>query len=67
MTAPSLANRFAAAWAVNEVVSLVLEYFDLPRLAQVGIGLGLTGAVFVLASLILERIADARAEGDLMK
>ncbi len=55
----------AGGWTTYEGLRRVLRYFALPRLAEAGIAMILTGATFVVASLILERIADAREEGDL--
>jgi len=42
-----------------------LRFFDIPVELQAGLGLVLAGLGFVVASLIAERIRDARAEGDL--
>jgi hypothetical protein len=55
----------AGGWSVYETLSFALRYFDLPTQLEVGIGLVLTGALFVMVSLVLERIEDARSEGDL--
>lgn len=56
---------FAASWAFYEGARWALQFFDLPRLVEVGISLVISGAILVFVSLILERSADARKEGDL--
>lgn len=58
---------FAGAWALYEGLRVLLRSFDLPRMAEAGIALVLTGSAMVLLSLVLERVADARAEGDLSR
>ena len=49
-------------WTLYESWGWVLRDLDLPRQLDIGFGLGLTGAGFVLASLLLERIEDIKKE-----
>jgi len=55
----------AAATALFETSRLLLRFVDLPVQLEIGFGLGAAGAVLVIASFVLERIQDHRAEGDL--
>ncbi len=55
----------AGGWTTFEGIRLALRHIELPHLVETGVGLILTGIVFVFVSLILERRADAKAEGDL--
>ena len=43
----------------------LLRWVELPRQLEVGAALGLGGFLLVLASLVVERVKDARTEGDL--
>ena len=43
----------------------VLWFVDLPAQVEFGVGLGLAGLALVMLSLVLERVRDARREGDL--
>lgn len=54
-----------ASYSFFRIARLVLQNMDLPAQLQVGFSLALAGAALVLASLIQERVADARNEGDL--
>lgn len=58
---------FAAAAALFEVSRRVLRYGDIPTQLEVGFGLALAGFVLIILSLIIERIRDAKAEGDLLE
>jgi hypothetical protein len=44
------------------VARLVVTYVDLPTQLEVGLALTLAGAAMVMASLIAERVQDARVE-----
>ena len=55
----------AAAWAFYEGATWFLRLVEVPRQIEAGLGLVLAGLALVLVSLVLERIRDARAEGDL--
>lgn len=57
----------AAGWAFYEGATWILRLVEVPRQIEVGLGLVLAGLGLVLVSLILERIRDARAEGDLRR
>ena len=54
-----------AGYALLEAIRWILRFYDIPALVEVGLGLTLAGLVFVLVSLVLERIGDARAERQL--
>lgn len=56
---------FVASVLLYEGAWWLLFFVDVPAQLKVGIGLAIAGSVLVLASLIAERIADARREGDL--
>lgn len=51
--------------ALYEGAGFVLRFVDFPAQVEFGVGLGLAGAALVLLSLVLERVRDARHEGDL--
>ena len=51
-----------ASYSVYRVARIALAHADLPLQLEVGFGLTATGAVFVMGSLIAERIVDARSE-----
>ena len=55
----------AGGWAGFEVARSLLRFVDFPAQIEIGLGLGFVGFAFVMLSLILERIADRRLEGDL--
>ena len=55
----------AAVAAVFELVRWLLRVVDLPAQLEIGVGLVVSGAVLVFASLIIERIRDRRLEEDL--
>ena len=55
----------AAATGLYRASRFLLQFVDLPLQIETGLGLIFSGIVVFAASLILERIADARAEGDL--
>ncbi|MHC4079126.1 MAG: hypothetical protein ACYST0_11880 [Planctomycetota bacterium] len=52
-------------WLLVEAARWILRFVELPIQLEVGVGLILAGGVLVVLSLILERIQDARREGDL--
>ncbi len=43
----------------------LLQFIDLPLQVEIGLGLIFSGAVLFMVSLVMERIEDARREGDL--
>ena len=49
-------------WTLYESWGWVLRDLDLPPQLDLGFGLALTGVVFVLGSLLLERIEDIKKE-----
>ncbi len=57
----------AGGTALYNSIQLVLRFIDLPLHLEIGIGLVITGAVFVAISFVMERLIDYRAEGDLSK
>ena len=57
----------AAGYALYEGAWWLLRFLDIPDQLQVGTGLVIAGSVLVLASLLVERVVDARVEGDLSK
>jgi hypothetical protein len=73
MRAPHLLGLFlwrgglllAGVAAAVESMRLLLRFVDLPDQLEIGVALVLAGAALVLLSLILERAADRRLEGDL--
>lgn len=56
-----------AAYSFYRVARLVLTYAELPTQLEVGAGLALGGAAMVFASLVAERVQDARAERELQR
>ena len=56
---------FAGGWGVYESWGWLLRHLEIPRQIEIALGLALTGAVFVMLSLVLERRRDALEEGDL--
>ena len=56
---------FAGSWVAYLVARQALRMIEVPPQVEVGAGLMGAGALLVLVSLILERIEDARREGDL--
>ena len=55
----------AGSTGVYRVARFLLQFVELPIQLEIGLGLVFSGAVFFMASLILERIVDAKTEGDL--
>ena len=55
----------ASATALYRTARFLLQFIDLPTQLEIGAGLLLTGFVFVIASLVMERLVDIRSEGDL--
>ncbi len=55
----------AAGFAVYESAWWLLFFWSVPEQLKVGTALVVAGVVLVLGSLLAERIADARLEGDL--
>jgi hypothetical protein len=54
----------AAVAALFESTRWLLRLVDVPTQLELGLGLLLSGFVLVLVSLIVERIADYRAESE---
>ncbi len=54
-----------AGYALLEIVRWILRFYEVDPLVEIGLGLTLVGFLFVLVSLIMERLQDARAEGSL--
>jgi len=54
----------AGGWVAFETARFALRWFDVPVPLEIGGGLILAGFVLVLLSLLLERVRDARREGD---
>jgi hypothetical protein len=54
-----------SVWALVEAADWFLLFFDLPPQLQVGLAFVIAGGALVAISVILERIRDARGEGDL--
>ncbi len=57
---------FSAAAAVYYAVWWWVREVRLPSALKLGVALAVLGVLLVMISLILERIHDARAEGDLV-
>lgn len=55
----------ASITALYRMARFLLQFVELPIQLEIGVGLLLTGFVLVLASLVMERVVDARREGDL--
>ncbi|ANM31780.1 hypothetical protein ABI59_22790 [Acidobacteria bacterium Mor1] len=58
---------FAGSWAAFLVARQLIRVIALPAQVEVGAGLMLAGMLLVLVSLVMERIEDARREGDLSR
>jgi hypothetical protein len=56
---------FVACYSAYRGMQELVRRVELPRQLEIGVALGLAGLVLVVASLVLERIQDARSEGDL--
>lgn len=54
-----------ASYALFRIARIVLRHADVPPQIQVGLALASAGAVLVIASLVVERMADRREEGEL--
>ncbi len=50
-----------------EAARWLLRFVDLPLQLEIGLGFLLAGVALVILSLILERVQDYHAEGDLRK
>ena len=55
----------AAATGLYRTTRFLLQFVDLPMQLEIGAGLIFSGVVVFMASIIGERYADIRAEGDL--
>ena len=55
----------AGATALYRTTKLLLQFIDLPMQLEVGVGFLFCGAVLFMVSMIMERVVDMRAEGDL--
>jgi len=53
----------AGGWVAVTVARQLIRLVEVPTQVEIGGGLMLGGALLVMASLIMERIADARREG----
>ena len=51
--------------AAVEFVRALLKYYELQSQLELGFAMIGAGIVFVIASMIIERMRDARTEGDL--
>jgi len=56
---------FVACYSGYRGFRELVRWVELPLQLEVGVAVGLTGLALVVASLVMERIGDARAEGDL--
>ncbi len=56
---------FTGAWVAFIAARQFIRLVEVPAQVEIGLGLVLTGALLVLVSLILERAADVRREGDI--
>lgn len=54
-----------ASYSLFRLARWVLRFVDLPLQLEVGFGLALAGGALVFASLVIERLRDAKAEGEL--
>ncbi len=52
----------AGATAIYRTVKFLLKLIDLPLQLETGIGLIIAGAVFFLASVLMEQVSDGRRE-----
>ena len=52
-------------WGLVEAADWFLLFFELPPQLKLGFSLIIAGGALVVISVILERIRDARGEGDL--
>jgi hypothetical protein len=57
----------AGTTGLYRVTRFLLTFFDLPLQLEVGAGLMVSGFVLVMVSLVMERMVDARSEGDLRR
>lgn len=53
------------SYSLFRIARLVLTHAELPTQLQVAASLALAGAAMVLLSLVVERVHDARQEGEL--
>jgi hypothetical protein len=54
-----------AGWSLYESLKRLFALVDFPAQVEVGMGLCMAGATFVIASYILEQLKDYQVEGDL--
>ena len=57
----------AGGYAVLETMRWILRLVSVDPALEWGLGLALSGAVLVVGSLIAERLADLKHEGDLLE
>jgi len=57
----------AGAAVLFEATRWLLRFVDIPSQLKIGLGFLVAGATLVILSLIMERVRDSRAEGDLRK
>jgi len=55
----------AGAFALVEAARYLLAFVDVAPAVRLGLGCLIAGAVLVLLSFVMERVIDARREGDL--
>lgn len=56
-----------AVAAAVELVRTVMRYYQLPLQIEIGTSLVGGGLLLIVLSMILERVSDAREEGDLSR
>ena len=56
---------YVSAYAGFRGFRELTRWVELPKQLEIGVAIGLTGFAFLIASVIVERVQDARAEGDL--
>jgi len=56
---------FVACYSGYRGFRELVRWVELPLQLEVGVAVGLTGLALVIASLVMERVRDARKEGDL--
>jgi hypothetical protein len=50
----------ASATAVYRIAKFLLKFIDLPVQLEIGVGLIFSGAMFFMASILMEQISDGR-------
>ena len=57
----------AGTTAVFRTARFALRFIELPTQLEIGAGLLISGLVLFVASFVMERLVDARSEGDLKR